>query len=136
VFVVDDSGSIHMKLLTEFLSEVAGALDENTADQLTVIYADTRVHHVDYFQPGDIVQPHELPNGGGGTAFSNSFRWIKENAPDASAVIYLTDLQVNDFGEDPGVPVMWAVYALDQCYDELASKAPFGHAIQVSNSLG
>ena len=136
VFVVDDSGSINMKLLTEFLSEVAGALDENTADQLTVIYADTRVHHVDYFQPGDIVQPHELPNGGGGTAFSDSFRWIKENAPDASCIIYLTDLQVYDFGEEPECPVMWAVYTNGDYFDSLAEKAPFGMAIHVSNSVG
>jgi predicted metal-dependent peptidase len=136
VFVVDDSGSINMKLLTEFLSEVAGALDENTADQLTVVYADTRVHHVDHFVPGDIVSPHELPNGGGGTDFRDSFKWVKENVPDASCIIYLTDLQVHEFGEEPECPVMWAVYANDSYYDQLAAAAPFGVPLQVSNSIG
>ena len=137
VFVADDSGSINMKLLTEFLSEVAGALDEGVADQMTVIYADTRVHHVDHFVPGDIVRPHALPNGGGGgTDFRDSFRWIKENVPDASCVIYLTDLQVYEFGEDPGCPTLWAVYAPDSNYQQLADKAPFGTPLQVSNSIG
>lgn len=136
VFFVDDSGSINRELLTEFLSEVAGALDEGTADQLTVAYADTRVHHVDHFVPGDLVRPHELPNGGGGTAFSNSFKWVKENVPDASCIIYLTDLQVNDFGEEPNCPVLWAVYAHDVSYQQLADQAPFGTCLQVSNSIG
>lgn len=136
VFCVDDSGSINMPMLTEFLSEVAGALNENVADQLTVVYADTRVHHVDNFVPGDIVEPHELPDGGGGTAFSNSFEWIKENVPDASCIIYLTDLQVIDFGEAPECPVMWAVYSPDTLYEKLAAAAPFGTCIQVSNLIG
>ena len=136
VFVVDDSGSINMKLLTEFLSEVSGALDEGVADQMTVVYADTRVHHVDHFVPGDLVVPHELPNGGGGTAFSNSFKWIKDNVPEASCIIYLTDLRVNDFGEEPECPCLWAVYAPDSIYDQLAAAAPFGTPLQVSNELG
>lgn len=136
VFAVDDSGSINQKMLTEFLSEVAGALDQGTADQMTVVYADTRVHHVDHFVPGDVVAPHELPNGGGGTAFSNTFEWIKANVPDASCVIYLTDLQVHDFGEDPGCPTLWAVYSPDGYYEKLAANVPFGTPLQVSNSFG
>lgn len=136
VFAVDTSGSIDMKLLTEFLSEVAGALDENTADQLTVVYADTRVHDVEHFVPGDLVVAHELPNGGGGTDFRDTFKWIKDNVPDASCVIYLTDLQVSEFGEDPGCPMLWAVYAYDAHFDQLAARAPFGIPIQVSNMYG
>lgn len=136
VFIVDDSGSINMPMLTEFLSEVAGALYENVTDQLTVVYADTRVHHVDTYDSNDIVVPHELPNGGGGTAFSNSFIWVRENVPEASCVIYLTDLQVSDFGEAPECPVLWAVYAPDSLYEILASHAPFGTCIQVSNLIG
>jgi predicted metal-dependent peptidase len=136
VFIVDDSGSINMKLLTEFLSEVAGALDEGTADQMTVVYADTRVHHVDHFLPGDIVAPHELPNGGGGTDFADSFRWVKENVPDSSCIIYLTDLQVHSFGEEPECPVLWAVYSPDSYYEQLAANVPWGVPLQVSNSIG
>lgn len=138
VFAVDSSGSIagNPALLKEFVSEVAGALDQGTADQLTVLYADTRVHDVDSYVPGDYVEAKDLHQGGGGTAFSDTFRHIKENFPDASAVIYLTDLQVYDFGEDPGCPVLWAVYASSANYPALSAQAPFGQCIHVSDAYG
>jgi predicted metal-dependent peptidase len=136
IFIVDTSGSINFELLKSFLSEVAGALDEGTADQMTVLYADTRVHDIDYYMPGDLVTARQLPNGGGGTDFEDSFKWVKENAPDASCVIYLTDLQVSNFGEEPLCPVLWAVYSPDTLYDQLAAQAPFGNCIQVSNQYG
>lgn len=136
IFIIDTSGSVSEKMAREFLSEVAGALDENVADQLTVLYADTRVHDVDHFVPGDLVTGRTLENGGGGTAFSDSFKWVADNAPDASAVIYLTDLQVHDFGEDPGCPTLWAVFGPESSYDHLAMQAPFGTCIHVGDSIG
>lgn len=138
VFAVDSSGSIagNPELLKEFVSEVAGALDQGTADQLTVLYADTRVHDVDTYYPGDIIVAKDLHKGGGGTAFSDTFKHIKENIPDASAIIYLTDLQVYDFGEDPGCPTLWAVYASTGNYPALAAQAPFGQCIHVSDAYG
>lgn len=138
VFAVDSSGSIagNPALLKEFVSEVAGALDQGTADQLTVLYADTRVHDVDSYVPGDYVEAKDLQKGGGGTAFSDTFRYIRENIPDASAIIYLTDLQVYDFGEDPGCPTLWAVYASSANYPALADQAPFGVCVHVSDAYG
>jgi predicted metal-dependent peptidase len=136
VFVVDTSGSVDTALLREFLSEVAGALDQGTADQLTVLYADTRVHDTDNYVPGDLVKARDLEGGGGGTDFEDSFRFIKEKIPDASCVIYLTDLQVYNFGEDPGCPTLWAVYAPTHLYPHLAEKAPFGSAIHVGDRYG
>lgn len=134
VFFVDISGSISFELCRQMVGEVAGALDEGTADMITVVYADTDVHHVDTYYRGDIVTAGHYR--GGGTAFSNSFKWLKENVPDASCVIYLTDLQVTDFGEDPGCPMLWAVYAQDHDYDHLAAQAPFGQTLHISNNFG
>jgi predicted metal-dependent peptidase len=134
VFFVDISGSISFELCKQMVGEVAGALDENTADMITVVYADTDVHHVDTYYKGDIVTAGHYR--GGGTAFSNSFKWMKEHVPDASCAIYLTDLQVSDFGEDPGCPMLWAVYATDHEFDHLAAQAPFGQCIHISNNFG
>jgi predicted metal-dependent peptidase len=134
VFFPDISGSVNIKMLREFLSEVAGALDENVADQLVVAYADTAVRHVDHFYPGDIVKAKTFD--GGGTDFADSFRWLRENEPDASCVIYLTDLEVHNFGEDPGVPVLWAVSNSHERYEALAAKVPFGMPIFLSTSMG
>lgn len=132
VFFVDISGSVSHKMALEMVSEVAGALDQGTADMIVVAYADTEVQHVDEFFPGDIVTVGQYT--GGGTAFSDSFRWLMANHPDASCVIYLTDLQVHDFGEDPGCPVMWAVYGPTSHYQNLVEKVPFGQGIHVSEN--
>ena len=135
VFAVDSSGSVNDKMFREMLSEVAGALDQGTADQLTVIYADTHVHDVFHYVMGDIVKPKPLKGGGGGTAFSDTFKYISENIPDASCIIYLTDLEVFDFGEDPGIPTLWAVFTHESQFSHMADKVPFGLPILVSTSM-
>jgi len=138
VFVADTSGSVSDTLLKEFLSEVAGALDQGTADRMTVLYADTRVHDVDEFLCGDLVMANgqALEHGGGGTNFDDSFKWIREQAPDASCVVYLTDMQSCSFGEDPGCPVLWAIYGSSESFAHWSTQADFGTAIHVSNSYG
>jgi predicted metal-dependent peptidase len=134
VFFVDVSGSISYELAKEMVSEVAGALDQGTADCVVVAYADTAVLHADEYYQGDIVTCGHYR--GGGTDFADSFRWLAANHPDASCVIYLTDLQVYNFGEDPGCPTMWAVYSPYSQFDALAGRVPFGTAIHVSESYG
>ncbi len=131
---VDVSGSISYELANAMVSEAAGALDEGTADKMTVIYADTDVVHVDEYVQGDIVTCGKYR--GGGTAFANSFKWAKENAPEASCAVYLTDLEVYDFGEEPSFPVMWAVFNREDRYEQLVANTPFGEAIQVSSVYG
>jgi len=134
VCFIDISGSIQFELAREMVSEAAGALDQGTADCLVIAYADTKVQHADEYNQGDLVTCGRYY--GGGTAFSDSFRWLKENHPDASCVIYLTDLEVHDFGEDPGCPVMWAVYNHHQRYEQLSQNPPFGDPIHVSETYG
>ena len=133
VFFVDISGSVPFEMARSMTSEVAGALDEGTADMVTVAYADTRVQHVDTYVQGDLVTCGRYT--GGGTDFADSFRWLKENAPDASCVVYLTDLEVYSFGEEPPCPVLWAVYNSDMRYDDLAAKVPFGMSIHIDNMI-
>ncbi len=134
IMCVDVSGSISYELANSMVSEAAGALDEGTADMMTVIYADTDVVHVDEYVQGDIVTCGHYR--GGGTAFANTFKWIKDNAPQASCTIYLTDLEVYDFGEEPACPVLWAVFNSEDRYPHLVEKTPFGEAIHVSSIYG
>lgn len=106
VVAVDTSGSVDADTLASFAGELSAALDEGGADRVTVIYADRRVQRVDTFQAGD---PLELnPVGGGGTAFADTFDYIERHAPDASAIVYFTDLQASRFGNEPAAPVIWA----------------------------
>jgi predicted metal-dependent peptidase len=118
-------------MANSMVSEVAGALDEGTADEIIVVYADTKVQHVDRFNRGDIVTCGRY--SGGGTDFRNSFEWMAKNEPDASCAIYLTDMGTCHFGEEPPCPVLWAVYANETEFDQLAQSAPFGEAIHVDN---
>jgi predicted metal-dependent peptidase len=131
VFAVDTSGSIDMAMLTAFLSEISGALNDGTADKLTVVYADTRVAHVDEYMTGDVVKCEKI-HGGGGTCFNNTMEWIKTNAPDAQCVVYLTDMLTSSFGEDPGMPVLWACYLPKASLDSI--NPPFGMKIAVDTS--
>lgn len=125
---VDTSGSINDEILKAFAAEVNGAFGDGAVDKLTVIYADAQVHHVDQFQAGDELEINAA--GGGGTAFSDTFERIEQEFSDARAVIYLTDLYVNDFGENPGMPVLWGVYGRNQDFDRI--NVPFGELINIS----
>lgn len=128
VIAVDTSGSIDDEILRDFAAEINGAFGEGAVDRLTVIYADAAVNHVEEFETGDELVLH--PKGGGGTAFSDTFRLINAEYPDAKATIYLTDLYVGDFGDEPPHPVLWGVYGRNRDFGSLS--VPFGECINIS----
>ena len=128
VIAVDTSGSIDHKILQDFGGEINGAFNDGAVDKLTVIYADAAVSSVEEFETGDDLVLR--PTGGGGTAFSDTFRTIIRDYPEAKAVIYLTDMYVGDFGEQPPMPVIWGVYGRTNDFASLAP--PFGETINIS----
>lgn len=128
VIAVDTSGSIDDEILCDFAAEINGAFGEGAVDRLTVIYADATVNHVEEFETGDELVLH--PKGGGGTAFSDTFRLINAEYPDAKATIYLSDLYVGDFGDEPPHPVLWGVYGRNRDFGSLS--VPFGECINIS----
>ncbi|MBR2689199.1 MAG: hypothetical protein IKE42_15205 [Aquamicrobium sp.] len=130
VICVDTSGSIDVKILTAFASEINGAFGDGMVDRITVVYADTQVQRVETYDVGDELALD--PKGGGGTAFSGVFEWIEKNAGDASAVIFFTDLFVHDFGKAPHCPLIWTVFGDSRQFDELASKTPFGESVYLA----
>ncbi len=130
VIAVDTSGSINDEILRAFAAEINGAFCEGAVDRITVIYADAAVQRVEEFETGDELVLH--PAGGGGTAFSDTFRRIERDYPDARACIYLTDLEVYDFGREPPMPVLWGVYGDARSFDQLAAKVPFGEPISIA----
>jgi len=127
---VDISGSVSHEMMVEMVSELGGALDEGVADKLTIIYFDDGVKKVDEFDAGDLV--HANAPGGGGTNFRPTFDHIRENIPDASCVIFLTDLMTTDWGDEPNCPVMWGVFLPESHYEQIVQNVPFGETIHVS----
>lgn len=128
VIAVDTSGSIDNDILRDFAAEVNGAFGEGAVDRLTVIYADAAVAHIEEFETGDELVLH--PAGGGGTAFADTFETITQRFPEARAAIYLTDLYVWEFGEEPAMPVLWGVYGRTKDFGSLTP--PFGELINIS----
>lgn len=132
VYCIDTSASMDVDALANANGWVRNAFESGKIERLTVIYADTEVRRVDQFEAGDAL--HLEAVGRGGTRFSGTMRWIKDHAPDASFAVYFTDLEVNDFGKDPGIPLMWAVYGLRDRFKELSSRVPFGEAVHVEST--
>ena len=130
IFAVDDSGSIDNHMLGRATEAIKEAHHDGRIQKLTVLFADTRVHTVLEFEKGDDIEL--VPNaGGGGTRFADTFRVIAEDFADATAVIYLTDLEVRDQAAwtEPDCPVLWAVHGDSRRFDKLAEACPFGEAI-------
>lgn len=135
VFVIDTSGSVTDKMGENAISEVQGALDGGKVERVTVLHVDVSVRHVATFERGETI-PTRL-YGGGGTRFAPAFDWIEENAPDASAVVYLTDMEcrAEHFGRDPGLPVAWAIHGDSGQYEKRAARAPFGDPVYVGRLI-
>lgn len=127
VSVMDTSGSITDKLINKYAAEKTAILDDGLADKLTVIYADTKVQKVQVFERGDTVKLD--PKGGGGTDFRATMKYIAENCEDATLVLFFTDLEVRNFGDDPNIPTMWIVYNNSVRYKQLIPRIPFGESM-------
>jgi predicted metal-dependent peptidase len=133
VVVLDTSSSVFdvLDTVSQFGAEVSAMLDDGAADRVTVLHCDTAVRRVDEYGRGDPILSWD-PVGGGGTRFSPAFAWIRENATDAAAVLYLTDLDCTDYGEEPAAPVLWAAYGRPSAVESHAARLPFGEVIRVA----
>jgi hypothetical protein len=131
-WIVDTSSSIDLDALARAGAEAQAALDEGAADKITVVYCDAAVQLVDAFLPGDLIE--FKPVGRGGTKFAPAFEWLKENEPDISGAVYVTDLDVysSDFGDEPPFPVLWAVHGDPRELTQRIANVPFGECIEVA----
>jgi predicted metal-dependent peptidase len=131
-WIVDTSSSIDLDALARAGAEAQAALDEGAADKITVVYCDAAVQRVDAFSPGDVIE--FKPIGRGGTKFAPAFAWLKENEPDISGAVYVTDLDVysNDFGDEPPFPVLWAVHGDPRERTQRMANVPFGECIKIA----
>jgi len=125
VVAVDTSGSITKDDLQQFASEIDDILNQYPTN-VTVIYCDTKVQHVEEFTAE--TRPIRLDaKGGGGTRFSPVWKWIEENAEETPcAVVYLADLACSDYGNEPEYPTLWVNTGKYQ-----ASPPPFGEVVRL-----
>jgi len=122
VCVVDSSGSMDRSALRAIVGELQALLDEQAADQISLIQCDTAVRKVATYQPGDVIDGRI--EGRGGTAFAPALAYIASEIPDASAILYLTDLDCDSWGEEPACPVLWAA-------TERPRPVPWGEVVEI-----
>ena len=127
--LIDTSGSVDQAALKIFGGETQAALEEGAIDKVSVVFIDTRVNRVAEYVRGDRID--FTVQGRGGTAFSPGLAWVNENAPDVAAAIYFTDLDCDDFGEEPQYPVLWAAYGDPRFLKDKMSRVPFGECIEL-----
>ena len=122
--IVDTSGSIQQKELSEFAAELNGILDMVRPERVHVIYCDAEVNHTEEFTPDQYPVKLEC-KGGGGTDFEPAFTYINENISDIQCAIYLTDMMGNFPKTEPDYPTMWVS-------NSNIDEAPFGQVVQLS----
>lgn len=120
-FAIDCSGSIGQEEIDQYAAEILKVQQDHHPFKLHIIYFDSEVCHYDVFEQGEapVIKPH----GGGGTAFSPVFQYMRDNDINPVACVFLTDLCCDDFGDAPDYPVLWVSTHNDQ--------APFGEVVMM-----
>jgi len=122
VLACDTSGSIDNETLRKVGGEVLHALatcERHGQPRLKLVWCDTEVH------AQEVESAEELaPKGGGGTMYSPVFAWVREHAPDARGVVYVTDGCCDDFGPEPAVPTLWILTCANNSFHP-----PFGEIV-------
>lgn len=112
VIGVDTSGSIGMRELSDFLSEVKGIAEEVSPEQIDLLYWDSAVAAHEEYKDTDVtnIVSTTKPAGGGGTSPSCVSEYLKEKRIEPVCVVMLTDGYVgNDWGHDWPCEVMWCI---------------------------
>jgi predicted metal-dependent peptidase len=93
-----------------------------------VLYCDTSVYKHEKFKPGRPMELEGFQAQRGGTRFSPVFQYAIENDIKPKAYVYLTDMECDDFGPDPEVPVLW----MQVGSGAYAARPPFGEVIRLN----
>jgi predicted metal-dependent peptidase len=107
VVAVDTSGSIGEGLLRTFASEIQGILEAYDCE-VTIIYHDSDVKHVQTWKSTDGPLVLEA-KGGGGTSHIPTFEHIEQEGLNPTCLVGLSDLCSVFPSTPPDYPVMWCV---------------------------
>lgn len=126
---IDTSGSITDEELQQFISEVDAILASSQPEEVVLVQCDTDIRDVTVLPQGSRIKDQDLSfKGRGGTAFAPAFKRLYDEHMDLEAIIYLTDLECNDFAEcEPyaTVPTLWVCTTRH-------SEAPFGTTVYMN----
>lgn len=128
---IDTSGSISQQMLTEFVSEVAGIMEQYDQYRIRIWQFDTRVYGFDEFTADDGRDIREYGiEGGGGTDFMVNWKYMKKHEIEPDQFIMFTDGQPYDSWGDPDY--CDTVFLINTAYGK--PESPFGQTVYYQNS--
>jgi predicted metal-dependent peptidase len=124
--IADTSGSISDEEGKQFFSELDAVLAQVLPSEVVFVQADYVVQDVKVLERGSRLKDYKLTfKGRGGTAFAPAFQYIQEHHQDVQAIVYLTDLESDDFGKAEQfaiAPTLWVS-------TNRKTEAPFGTTV-------
>jgi len=124
---LDTSASVSKAELEMFLGLINHFLTKVKPEKTHLLYCDTTVYKHEMFKPGQPMDVSEFQAQRGGTRFRPVFDYSSEHDLKPKAFVYLTDMECDDFGPDPGVPVLWFQVGNHK------SRPPFGEVIRLKS---
>lgn len=123
---IDTSGSISQTMIRDFVSEVAGIMEQYEDYRIRIWQFDTRVYGFDEFTSDDgrDIREYEI-TGGGGTDFDVNWTYMKEHDIEPDQFIMFTDGQPWNSWGDPNY--CDTVFLIHTAYGKPV--APFGQSI-------
>ena len=107
VIGMDTSGSC-WNVAEKFLAEIVAIHEELRPERMVFIHCDAQVQRVVDVSPDEELTTDELMvQGGGGTSFHPVFEYVEQNNIEPEALVYLTDLEVYSYPDEPPYPVLW-----------------------------
>jgi predicted metal-dependent peptidase len=132
VIGIDTSGSIGVKELNTFLTEVRGIAQEVHPERVTLTYWDSEVAGVEEYEGSNVdsITESTKPTGGGGTDPRCLMKYIDEQRLEPDAIIMLTDgcIGTGDWGDEWKAPILWTICGGNQSY------APVGKTIHIKEN--
>jgi predicted metal-dependent peptidase len=130
---IDTSGSISQQMLTEFVSEIAGIMEQYEDYRIRIWQFDTRVYGYDEFthDDGRDIREYEI-NGGGGTDFMVNWTYMKEKEIEPDQFIVFTDGMPCGSWGDPDY--CDTVFLINPVYGK--AEAPFGQTVYYERGKG
>jgi predicted metal-dependent peptidase len=123
---IDTSGSISQTMLTEFVSEIAGIMDQYSQYRLKIWQFDTGVYGYDEFTSDDGRDITEYKiTGGGGTDFMVNWKYMEEHGIKPDQLIVFTDGMPGGSWGNPDYTD--TVFLIHTAYGR--PEAPFGQTV-------
>lgn len=124
VIVIDSSGSISDRTLSEFYGHLIGILEQCKPERIHLLFVTTVVEYAKTFEREDVFE-FSKQNWYGGTDMCQGIEWAKKNAPDAQAVLILTD-GYTPYPDREELPLVWIM-------TEICNESPVGVTLHLTD---